>query len=503
MSGGVFFAIDLGAESGRGMLGFLRDGRLEIEEISRFPTGILEIYGSKRWNVYRIYEEIVTSIEKAGRAAAARGETIETVAIDAWGVDFALLDANGEVVGLPYSYRDERTKGAMERFFAKMRREKVYALTGCQTLPFNSLYQFEAAINADYPALRLAKKALFIPDLFAYLLTGNMATEFTYATTTQMFNPFKQDWDDDILAALGLERGMLLTVSPTGSRIGALKGKLSDIKGLKGAQAVACATHDTGSAVAGLPDSGGEFAFISSGTWSLMGFLTEKPIANEKTLEYNITNEGAANDRAGTYRALKNITGMWILQQCKKSWEERGGKAVPYSEIAAAAEYARPFAAFIDPDDPAFASPPDMPSAVADYLRKTGQSADAEIGQTARIILESLALKCRFVLNQLAEINPSKMKKIHIIGGGCKNELLCRMTASACKLPVIAGPAEATAAGNLLVQAFAGGKLSSLGEIPKVVAASFAPKRYEPGNADEWDEAYERFVELIRFRARQ
>ncbi len=494
MGGGSYLAFDLGAESGRALLGRLDGGRLTVREVHRFANGMLTLHGHQHWNVFRLYERIKDGL----RTVAREGAAIDSVGVDTWGVDFALLAADGSVLGLPFAYRDGRTAGAMESFFRKLPRAEVYARTGIQFLPINSLFQLESMVRDRSPLLAVAHDLLFIPDLFHYFLAGVKKTEFTFATTSQLYNPQRRDWDDAVLNALGLPRSLLQPIVAPGTVLGELGAEPAAETGIARVPLVAVATHDTGSAVAAAPAEGDDWAFISSGTWSLMGVESRAPVLTDEALRANFTNEGGVG---GTFRVLKNIAGLWLVQQCRRAWLKE--REWTYDELTAAAAEAKPFASLVDPDDPAFLNPPDMPAAVRAYCRRTGQPEPAAVGPLVRCLLESLALKYRFVLEEIRRLRPEPIRRLHVIGGGSQNRLLCRLTAEATGLPVHTGPAEATAIGNLLVQAMAHGQVSSLADLRAVVRESFPPQLYEPSGAGAWEAPWRRFRELAGRAAAQ
>jgi len=483
----AFLAFDLGAESGRALLGRLEGKQLTVREISRFPNNMLSLRGRLHWNVFRLFEHVKDAL----RTVAREGAAVDSVGLDTWGVDFALLARDGSVLGLPFAYRDPHTTGAMDSFFRKVPREEVYARTGIQFLPLNSLFQLEAMARDRSPLLEAATDLLFIPDLLHYFLSGVKKTEFTFATTSQLFNPTTRDWDDRLLDALGLPRSLFQQVVEPGTIIGSLSKEIGAETGFAPLPLVAVATHDTASAVAATPAEGDDWAYLSSGTWSLMGIETRAPIITDEARRANFTNEGGV---AGTFRVLKNITGLWLLQQCRRAWSSE--REVSYDELIGAASEAPPFVSLVDPDDPTFLNPPDMPAAVRAFCRRTGQPDPASMAATVRCVLESLALKYRFVLEQLRRLRAEPIRRIHVIGGGAKNTLLCQFTADATGVPVHAGPVEATAIGNLLVQAVALGQIGSLADLREIVRASFPPQVYETCDTERWDEAWQRFQEL-------
>ena len=483
-----FLAFDFGAESGRAILGHFDGDRLSLEEVHRFPNVPLRQPDGLHWNVDDLFTQI-----KVGLAACRRmhGEP-ESIGIDTWGVDFGLLDADGKLLFSPFHYRDGRTNGVMEKLFQRVPREEVYAETGVQFLPFNSLYQLYSMALADAPALNEARTLLMIPDLFNYWLTGRAACEYTNATTTQFFNPTTGAWAESLLRRLDIPTQFLPPIVQPGTALGSLLPSIVDETGIRDAQVIVPACHDTGSAVAAVPASDDDAAYISSGTWSLVGVETREPLISRESLENNFTNEGGV---AGRIRFLKNVQALWLLQECRRSWE-RQGEALSYSEIAALAESAAPFGPIVDVDDAAFLSPPDMPQAIESYCRQSGQTPPTDKATLVRCILESIALKYRAVLGQIESMRGRSVSAIHIVGGGSRNRLLCQLTADATGKPVTAGPVEATAIGNVLVQAIALGHLRSLEEGRALVRHSFDIDCYEPRVDVHWDEAYSRLLGL-------
>ena len=458
MSSPYFLAFDLGAASGRAILGHLETDHLEIQELHRFSNEMLPVRGHLHWNIHRIFDEI-----QNGLAICAQKANIESIGVDTWGVDFGLLARDGTILGLPFAYRDAHTQGAMKEFFHKIPRERIYNMTGTQFLPFNSLFQLHAIKRDNSSLLEAASDILFMPDLFQYLLTGEKKTEFTLATTTQLYNPNRGEWEEELLDALGLSKSLMQELV------------------------------DTASAVAAVPAQGEDWAYISSGTWSLMGIETNKPIINDMALKLNFTNEGGVE---GTFRFLKNIAGLWLLQRsCATGLT---GKQKDYDNLMAMAREAKPFRFIIDPDWEGFLNPSDMPETIRDYCAKTGQSAPRSNAEFARGICESLALKYRLILDELRQISPDPIRKIHIIGGGAKNRLLCQFTANATELPVYAGPAEATAIGNVLVQSMASGMVPSLENIRCIVRNSFDVVLYEPAQIEDWQEALGLFRKILQ-----
>jgi rhamnulokinase len=486
----AFLAFDIGASSGRGVLGELRDDALRIREVCRFPNGMIPVRGHLHWNIFNLFEHVKEGLKNCAEESNTRPAS---VGIDTWGVDFGLLSRDGCILGLPHGYRDSRTDGAMESFFRKIPRERVYELTGIQFLQFNSLFQLEAMVRDGSSLLDVATDLLFMPDLLNYLLSGIKKTEFTFATTSQLYNPIKKSWEEEMLSALGLPLSLMQEIVQPGTIIGETAADISNEVGLEPILLVAVATHDTGSAVAAVPAGGKGWAYISSGTWSLMGIEIEEPIINEQSLQLNFTNEGGVG---GTFRFLKNIAGLWLFEECRRIWSKKRNR--DYDDLIASAEHAEPFAALIDPDWNGFLSPPHMPEAIRRFCRETRQAVPDSSGSLVRCILESLALKYRFVLEQLRQLSPEPIDRIHIIGGGVRNKLLCQYTANATALPVIAGPVEATAVGNIMVQALSAGCVGSLDEMREVIGRSFEPEKYEPQNAKEWEMAYNKFQSIMQ-----
>jgi rhamnulokinase len=491
MSAHHFLAFGLGAESGRMILGKLEAERIVARELARFSNGPIQVLGHLHWNIFNLFEEV-----KKGMKACLEETNVppESLAIDTWGVDFGLLARDGSVLGLPFAYRDARTKGAMEEFFERVAREKIYQWTGVQFMPFNTLFQLYAMVRDKSALLEHAASLLFMPDLFSYLLTGEKTTEFSIASTSQLLDPRRGTWNEELFTSLGIPLEIMQDVLSPGTVIGTLSPAVSKETGLEETLVIATASHDTAAAIAAIPASGANWAYISSGTWSLMGVEASRPIINKKALESKFTNEGGAS---GTIRFLKNITGLWLLQQCRKEWAKKAD--ITYEELTRLAKEAPPFRAFIDPDWPDFSNPPSMPQAIRQFCLRTKQTPPLTIPEVSRCILESLALKYRFTLNQLRQLTDTPIERIHIIGGGSQNQLLCQLTANATGLPVVAGPAEATAIGNIMVQALALGYVKSLDDIRKIIRNSVELKNYEPSGAKEWDLASERFQNLLDY----
>ena len=486
-----FLAFDLGAESGRAVVGTLESRKLSLRETHRFanPTGTMN--GHLHWNLLAQWEELKTGLRKTVKEAT----KLDGIGVDTWGVDFGFLGRGGELLGFPYMYRDARTDGMMEKVFARVPREKVFDATGIQFMQFNSLYQLFAMKESRSPVLDCAETMLFMPDLFNYLFTGVRKSEFSIATTSQMYDPRRRRWATEMLEQLGLPPRILPEIVPSGTVLGPLLPQICKQCDVTGPPipVIAPATHDTGSAVSAVPASAGaDWCYISSGTWSLMGVEVDEPIINDKSLKYNYTNEGGVG---GTIRFLKNIMGLWLVQECRRAWQ-REGREYSYAELTKLASVSKPFASLVNPDDGPFGAPGEMPRKVTEFCRRTGQSPPDSVGGTVRTCLESLALTYRKTLEGLEDILGRQIKTIHIVGGGTQNELLTQMTADACGRTVIAGPVEATAIGNILVQAMATGDVKSLADARKIVRESFDVKTYQPRDTAVWDAAYDRYREL-------
>ena len=481
-------AFDLGAESGRAVLGYFDGQQLRLEVLTRFANEPVRTLDALHWDVLRLHHDMLAGM----RVCAAEHDGADSVGVDTWGVDFALLGRSGELLGNPRHYRDPHTEGAMELAFAVMPRQELFRQTGIQFMRFNTLFQLLALKRDDSPLLEAAQTLLFMPDLFHYFFTGEKANEYTIASTSQMLDPTTRTWADGLLRTFDLpQRIQGKTVQP-GTVLGPLHRSVADVTGLRGAKVVAPATHDTAAAVAGVPAQGDAWAYISSGTWSLMGVELPAPRVNEETLAANFTNEGGVG---GTIRLLKNIMGLWLVQECRRAWD-RAGTTYSYDALMRLAEKAPPFVSVVNPNDESFLLPDNMPEALAAYCRRTNQPAPTEPGAVVRCALESLALCYRWVLERLEEVTGKRLETIHIVGGGCQNALLNQLTADACNRPVLAGPVEATAIGNVLTQAIGLGELGSLADAREVVRRSFEVRTFEPRNPDAWQGPYERFQKL-------
>ncbi|MGB9837157.1 MAG: rhamnulokinase [Candidatus Saccharicenans sp.] len=483
-----FLAFDLGAESGRAMLGQVdENGQLKISEWHRFPNLWVQINGRLHWNLFYLFEQIRLALRKARQEKL----NLSGLGIDTWGVDFGLLDREGHVLTLPYCYRDRSFPPAMKKYFEKHSAEKLYQLTGIQFMPFNSLFQLYAYLENSPDLVRLARHLLFIPDLLNYLLTGEKASEITIASTSQILSPFDRKWQSALLEEIGLSPEILPDLRPTASVLGRLSGWLAE-DGLPEVPVIQVASHDTASAVAAAPGEGQDWVYISSGTWSLVGVELAEPVVNRESFLANFTNESGLNR---TIRFLKNVSGLWLLQQCRKVWTKK--QDLSYEKIVELAAQAAPFQFLVDPDAPEFLNPEDMTAALRLYAHKTGQKMVEDIGSVARSLLESLALKYRLVVEDLEKITRKKYNRIHIIGGGSRNYLLNQFTASATGKVVLAGPDEATSVGNILTQALAVGLLENPAAIRKTIRNSFEIKEFQPEDTAGWDKAYSRFREIL------
>ena len=486
----AFLAVDLGAESGRAVMGRFDGEQITLEEVHRFPNVPVRLPDGLHWDVLRIAREVKDGIAKATR----NGRRIESVGVDAWGVDFALLDREGCLVSNPYHYRDPRTEGMDERAFDRMPKEEIYRTTGIQFMPINALYQLLAMEGS--PLLQAAQSLLLIPDLVSYWLTGEKACEFTAASTTQLCDARSGGWARGLLENMRFPGHIFGEIIPPGTQLGPLLPEVAEETGAREGLAVtAVASHDTASAVVAVPAGGEDFAYISSGTWSLVGVELPKPAIAPEGMHANFTNEGGFG---GTTRFLKNVMGLWLLQECRRTWANEGHE-YSYEELTRLAQAVPDAGPLLDPDHPIFLPPGDMPGRIRRFCRQTHQSSPEDPGEVVRCVLESLALKYRWVLERSEEITGRRAGVIHVVGGGVQNTLLCQLTADATRRPVRAGPVEATALGNLMVQAYARGYLGSLEEIRAAVRGSSVEVHdYQAtGSADEWDEAYERLLRVM------
>ncbi len=480
-------AIDLGATSGRAILATCSDEKIEqMREVLRFPNHILQVSGKYYWNIWEIYGHIVNAL----KSLAAENVRIDSIGVDTWGVDFVTVGKDGVFNSLPRSYRDPYTDGMPEEFFNIIPKSKVYEKTGTQIMNFNSIYQLYAQTKEGSESLKNADRILFMPDAISYLLTGNMVCESTILSTAQIFNLQTGELDVELLEAAGVCREIFPKIVRPGETVGYLSETLQKETGLPAVPVVAVAGHDTASAVAAIPSVDERFAYISSGTWSLIGIESEKHIISEESYAHNYTNEGGID---GTTRFLKNITGMWILEQCLEAWK-RQGEAYSYPEIVAMASEAEPFAFFIDPDDAVFAHPADMPKAIEDYCMAHVGAKPGDRKALVRCIFDSLAMKYRYALSFLRQCSGFRIERLHIIGGGSKNALLNQMAADATGLTVVAGPVEATALGNIGIQLRSLGMVSDRWDMRRYLSASTDTETFTPKDAGRWSEAYSLFL---------
>ena len=486
-----FLAFDIGASSGRAMLGRWDGARIVLEEIHRFENGPIDVLGSLHWDALHLWSEV-----KAGLAhyAAAYDAPLAGIGVDTWGVDYALLDAHGRLLGNPYNYRDPRTEGMLAHVDTLIPRNELFAHTGMQFLPINTLYQLASMVQSKDPQLAMADTLLMIPDLFHYWMTGAKVAEYTNATTTQLLDCNERQWATGLIDRLGIPARILPEIVAPGTVLGKLRPAIAAEVGLHDLPPIVVpATHDTGSAVAAVPGLDAHSAYISSGTWSLMGLEIREPIVSSRALALNLTNEGGV---AGTIRLLKNINGLWLLQESRRQWQ-REGHDYSWEGLLTAAEQATPLISLVDPDAPEFMRPGDLPGAVRAFCQKTGQVVPASVAALVRCLLESLALKYRWVLSALEEVSGEQITTIRIVGGGCRNRQLCQLTADACGRKVVAGPAEATALGNIMVQAVAAGVIPTITAGRRALAESIERAHYTPQGGAHWDAAFVRFTQLL------
>jgi len=484
-----YLAFDLGAESGRAILGTFESGRLALEELHRFPNTPVRVFSSLYWDTLRLWHEIQQGLTIAGRE---RRLKLDGIGVDTWGVDFGLLGPDGGLMENPRHYRDSRTNGMMEKVFATVPRDEVFDQTGIQIMQINTLFQLYAMREAGAPALDGACKLLMAPDLFNYWLTGVAKSELTIASTSQCYNPRRGRWATELFDRLGLPKTILPEIVAAATRLGTLLPSIGEGAGLDGTPVYATGCHDTASAVAAVPASGDNWCYISSGTWSLMGVELDAPVIDRRSLALNMTNEMGAG---GKTRLLKNIPGLWLLQECRRAWALAGRK-YSYGQLTAMAGEAPAFSAVLDPD--AFLEPDDMPARICSYCRTTGQEQPKSAAAMARAIFESLALRYREVLESLEILLGRKLEIIHIVGGGSRNGLLNQFVADASARTVIAGPAEATAMGNVLIQTMGAGEIQGLAQAREIVRNSAALETFTPQQNAAWDRAYERFRNIVQ-----
>ena len=481
-------AFDFGASSGRAIIGCFDGGKITLEEVHRFSNDPVSVGGTVYWDVLRLFYEIKQGIVKAKIAGG-----FDSIGIDTWGVDFGLIDSEGKLMENPVHYRDARTVGLVDEAFKTMPKEKLYGITGIQFMELNTLFQLISLKKYRPWMLERADKMLFMPDLFGYMLTGKMCAEYSIASTSQLIDLDKRTWSKEILDAFGIKESIFAPIVQPGTVLGELSKEICEECGVAPVPVISVCGHDTQSAITSVPCENGDFAFLSSGTWSLFGTELDKPIVNETSMNINITNEGGFDGSTGF---LKNIIGLWLIQESRRQWK-REGKEYSYADLEKLALAAEPFKCFIDPDAPEFVPHGNIPERVREFCRKTNQYVPETVGEIMRCIYESLAMKYRLTFEKLRECTERDYPVIHVIGGGTKDGLLCQMTASSCDRTVKAGPIEATVMGNVAVQLMSDGSVENIGQARKIVAASSELKTFEPKDTDKWASAYEDFLKVI------
>ena len=490
MSKKYYFAVDLGATSGRTILGTLADGRLEQEELTRFPNNLIETGGHFYWDIYALYFEMIRGLKEV----AHRGITLTSIGIDTWGVDFVFIGDDGAILRNPMAYRDPHTFGRMEEYLEEVvSQREVYDITGIQFMNFNSLFQLYAMRKDANSAMKMAEKVLFVPDALSWMLTGEAVCEYTIASTSQMLDPRTGDLSEKLIESVGMKRSQFGRMVQPGTQIGVLTEEVQNITGLGAVPVIAVAGHDTGAAVAAVPAKNEQFAYLSSGTWSLMGIETKDAIINNRSYELNFTNEGGIE---GTTRFLKNICGMWLYERCRKEWPEEV-RQLSHPELQGSAMQVEAFRSIINPDDKAFANPPSMIGAIQQYCRETNQPVPETPAEICRCIFDSLSLRYRQVFGWLKEFADFDINVLHVIGGGSLNKYLTQFTADACDVEVLAGPQECTAIGNIMLQAKASGDVADIWQMRAIIANSTDMVKYEPQNKEQWEAAYEKYLAVV------
>ena len=490
MSKKYYFAVDLGATSGRTILGTLADGRLEQEELTRFPNNLIETGGHFYWDIYALYFEMIRGLKEV----AHRGITLTSIGIDTWGVDFVFIGDDGAILRNPMAYRDPHTFGRMEEYLEEVvSQREVYDITGIQFMNFNSLFQLYAMRKDANSAMKMAEKVLFVPDALSWMLTGEAVCEYTIASTSQMLDPRTGDLSEKLIESVGMKRSQFGRMVQPGTQIGVLTEEVQNITGLGAVPVIAVAGHDTGAAVAAVPAKNEQFAYLSSGTWSLMGIETKDAIINNRSYELNFTNEGGIE---GTTRFLKNICGMWLYERCRKEWPEEV-RQLSHPELQGSAMRVEAFRSIINPDDKAFANPPSMIVAIQQYCRETNQPVPETPAEICRCIFDSLSLRYRQVFGWLKEFADFDINVLHVIGGGSLNKYLTQFTADACDVEVLAGPQECTAIGNIMLQAKASSDVADIWQMRAIIANSVEMVPYHPsGDKAAWDAAYEKYLTI-------
>lgn len=491
----VRLAVDLGASSGRVVAGLWDGGKLQLSEVHRFENGPVAVGGRQYWDLLGLWREVQDGLRKA---AGAYGGRIASVGVDTWGVDFGLLGRRDELLGNPYHYRDRRTANILEYAFSCVPRDEIFAQTGLQFMEFNTLFQLLAMRRQKSPLLEMAESLLMIPDLFHWLLTGEKANEFSNATTTQFYDPTARSWALGLLERFELPSHFLGRIVEPGTRLGPLLPAVAEAIQLPQVDVIVPGTHDTASAVMAVPATSPpspqpDWCYISSGTWSLMGVEVPRPVIDDRCRNLNFTNEGGVG---GTIRLLKNIAGLWLLQECRRNWNQSGA-TYSWDELLDGAERSPPLVSLMNPDHADFVAPQNMPESIRNFCRNTGQPVPVDNSAVVRCALESLALRYRMVLGWLEQLTGGRIQTIHIVGGGTQNRLLCQMTADACNRLVVAGPVEATAIGNLMAQTLGGREASSIQQAREVIRESFEVREYVPRNSHIWDAAFDRFTRIV------
>ena len=470
----IFLAFDLGATSGRAILGKVEDGKLSSEEVYRFPNAVKEDGGKFYWDIYSLFDHFKAAL----KTVSGMGVKIESIGIDTWGVDFGCVGPDGAILGLPRAYRDPYTDGIPEEVFKIIPKEELYSVTGTQIMNFNTIFQIYAQHKDPTSPIHKAAEILFMPDLLAYMLTGERVCEYTDASTSGLIDPRTRDFDRSLLERLGINPGILRPIVQPGTKVGMLKQEICNATGMDPVPVIAIAGHDTASAIAAVPAENEHFAYLSSGTWSLMGIESPKPIIDSKSYEYNVTNEGGIE---GTTRFLKNITGMWLLEQSRKTWAAEG-REYNYAQIEAMGKSEIAFPSTIDPDDPRFAAPKDMDAEIKKALAESGQKVPKNDAQMISCIYHSLTKKYKEVIAMLQDFAPFTIDKLHVIGGGSANKLVSQLTADTLGIPVVAGPVEGTAIGNIMMQAKVAGLVKDRWEMRRIIGNSIETKTYYPNN---------------------
>ena len=482
-------AFDFGASSGRAMLGEISGDKIILQEIHRFSNDPVKICGTLYWDVLRLFYEIRQGLIKAKLAGG-----FDSVGIDTWGVDFGLLDDEGRLIENPVHYRDSRTAGMIEESFKYIPRQRFYDITGNQFMELNTVFQLLSIVKQRPHIFDRAQTMLLMPDLFNYLLTGVKSTEYTIASTTQLLDAKNKTWSEEIVQALGIPGRLLTQIAQSGTVIGKISQELCEELDIPPADVIAVASHDTQSAVVAIPSQEKDFVFLSCGTWSLMGTELDAPLINEKSSEFNITNEGGAGNKT-TF--LKNIIGLWLIQESRRQWQ-REGNDYSYAKLEDLALSVKPFESFIDPDAPEFVAPGNIPKRVREFCERTNQAVPETVGDVMRCIYQSLAMKYRYSLEQIESCTGKTYSTIHVVGGGVKDRLLCQMTADACGRQVNAGPIEATVLGNIAVQLMASGEIASLADARRLIANSEKVTIYQPQEFEAWNKAYKRFKNIVK-----